>query len=165
MYRNRRGLCPVTSNHICTYNAAYRWVQTPACTSRAVHSVWCVFWHRVSEIAPHAQRHPAPHKAAATNVADMRRQAGSWFSVFLPLESCELDPPLVSNSPQDHNHMAEMKQSLCGVLSWQIGVFFYWVRAGGSSNKHQINLVSLFNHAVTLSVFCLLPNLWVIMFF
>lgn len=60
---------------------------------------------------------PAPHKAAARDVPDMKRQAGLLSSMFLPLEFCDLDPPLVSNSPQDHNQKVEMKQSLCGGVS------------------------------------------------
>lgn len=161
MYRNRRGLRPVTSNHICTYNAAY--IDQCTCAhvpARAQCCDWCVFWHRVSEIARHAQRHAAPHKAAATNVADMSRQAGSYFSMFLPLEFCELDPPLVSNSPQDHNHMTEMKPSPCGVLSWQIEAFpTASEQEEVLTNAKSTLFLSVYSCSHTLSVFFLTPNL------
>lgn len=107
VHRNRDCLYPVKSNphthQQCTHNCRYRWVQThasapwPVC---AVVSDWCVFWHRGSEIAPHAQRHAAPHKAlclgglqhvsfqsATPNVQDIRRKANFiHFHVVLPLE-------------------------------------------------------------------------------
>lgn len=67
------------STHICVHVLA-----------RARCCDWCVFWHRVAEIAPHAQRHKAPHKAACshlplhTYVQDMRRRGSQdcYFPCF-----------------------------------------------------------------------------------
>lgn len=117
----------------------------------------CVFWHRVSEIAPHARRHTTPHKAArslpATYVQDMRRQAGGI--VILPVitsEFCELDPQLVSNGPQQHNCMREKTQSVWGDMSWQTSGFPEPIPAGILTERSNHPCVLLY-HAGSLGVF------------
>lgn len=105
--------------------SANAYVHVPAC-ARCCDG--CVFWHQVSEIAPHAQRHTTPHKAAhsclATYVQDMRRQAGGIVILHvITSEFCELDPQLVSNGPQHHNRMREKTQSVWGDMSWQTSCF------------------------------------------
>lgn len=89
MYRNRRGLHPVKSNHICTYIAEYIDEWKHLCARPGLCCDGCVFWHRVSEIAPHAQWHTTPHKAAHSRLPHMfriwgGRQAGLLFSMLLP---------------------------------------------------------------------------------
>lgn len=65
-HRNRASFYPVKSNpylHLPWTHLQIQIRATHACTSWPVVSDWYVFWHRVSEIAPHAQWYTAPHKA------------------------------------------------------------------------------------------------------
>lgn len=125
--------------------SANAYVHAPACARCCDGRV---FWHRVSEIALHAQRHTTPHKAAHSRLPHMfriwgGRQAGLLFSMLLPRSFASWTHSwwvtalnLTTVRVKRHRH------ELADVL-------FTWANAGRTSNKKTKSPMFLLCHAVS----------------
>lgn len=110
---------------------------------------WCVFWHRVSEIAPHAQRHTAPHKAARSCLPPQTfriwgDRQDQYFPCFYLWSSASYTH---SRWVTDHNHMRGMNQicySICKCnysLEWKcVGLLFFFYYSAFFLSKHMKTL-------------------------